>query len=356
MTKKSIAVFVKNLTSGGAEKQAVLLAKALVDDYDVHFIILNGDKLHQKYLDLLREEERVKVVMFKGGHLKRFYSFVKYLKMNHVEAIFSYLTAANAYACIASLFHKMKVFTGLRNAELPLLKHFADLVMTNVCADMAVANCFSGKRNFSAHGFKSSKIEVIPNCFENILVYKEKENREDVNVITVGRFVAQKDYETAIKTMSEVKRSTSNIHFDLVGYGELEAEIRSWLKKYEVEDITTVYINPSNIPELLDKADIYLSTSLFEGTSNSIMEGMNANMPVVCTDVGDNSYLVEDGHNGFLAPIRDYVSLADGILKLIKNKKLRVAMGKNSKEHLQKKYSVRIFKDKYKQLLKGAEL
>ena len=58
---KCIAVFVKNLTSGGAEKQAVLLAKALAGDYEVHFIILNGDKLHQKYLDLLREDKRVNV-------------------------------------------------------------------------------------------------------------------------------------------------------------------------------------------------------------------------------------------------------------------------------------------------------
>ena len=37
---KSIGIFVKNLTSGGAEKQAVLLAKTLSGDFDVHFIIL----------------------------------------------------------------------------------------------------------------------------------------------------------------------------------------------------------------------------------------------------------------------------------------------------------------------------
>ena len=351
MINKTIAVFVKNLTSGGAEKQAVLLAKALSGDYCVHFIILNGDKLHQKYLDLLKEDKRVNVVMFRGGHLKRFLSFVKYLRQNHVDAIFSYLTAANAYACMASLFHKMKVFTGLRNAELPFLKHLADLVMTNLCADMAVANCFSGKKNFSEHGFRSSKIEVIPNCFEHILPYNEKESKEAIHIITVGRFVAQKDYETAVHTISEVKNNSGNVHFDLVGYGELEADIRSWLKKYGIEDLTTVYINPSNIPELLDKADIYLSTSLFEGTSNSIMEGMNANMPVVCTDVGDNSYLVENERNGFLASVKDYKSLADGVLKLIKNDKLRLAMGKNSKQHLLQDYSVEIFRKKYIQLL-----
>ena len=51
--KQNIAVFVKNLTSGGAEKQAVLLAKALAGDYEMHYIIFNELKVHQKYLDLL---------------------------------------------------------------------------------------------------------------------------------------------------------------------------------------------------------------------------------------------------------------------------------------------------------------
>lgn len=350
---KTIAVFVKNLTSGGAEKQAILLAKALVDDYDVHFIILNGDKLHQKYLDLLKEEERVKVVMFKGGHLKRFVSLIKYLKENRVDAIFSYLTAANAYACIASLFHRMKVFTGLRNAELPPFKRLADMLMTNIFADMAVANCYSGKNNFSRQGFRKSKIEVIPNCFEHIMPYMGKENNGPIHIITVGRFVAQKDYETAIKSISLVLKVDNNIHFDLVGYGELEEEIRFWLKKYNIVNETTVYINPSNIPELLDKADVYLSTSLFEGTSNSIMEGMNANMPIVCTDVGDNSYLVKDNYNGFLVSVKNSVKLADGVLKLIKDARLRSLMGINSKQHLQENYSVEIFKEKYIRLLAG---
>jgi len=52
ITPKSIAVFVKNLTSGGAEKQAVLLAKVLSTDHDVHFVVFNAAKTHQKYLDI----------------------------------------------------------------------------------------------------------------------------------------------------------------------------------------------------------------------------------------------------------------------------------------------------------------
>ena len=41
-----IGICVKNLTSGGAEKQAVLLANTLVPEHSVAFIIVNGEKVH----------------------------------------------------------------------------------------------------------------------------------------------------------------------------------------------------------------------------------------------------------------------------------------------------------------------
>lgn len=44
---ENIAIFVKNLTSGGAEKQSVLLAKALSGYYQIHYIIFNGNKIHK---------------------------------------------------------------------------------------------------------------------------------------------------------------------------------------------------------------------------------------------------------------------------------------------------------------------
>ena len=54
--KYSIAIFVKNLTSGGAEKQAVVLARVLAPLYDIHFIVLNDKFTHQKYVNLLKQE------------------------------------------------------------------------------------------------------------------------------------------------------------------------------------------------------------------------------------------------------------------------------------------------------------
>ena len=346
-----IAIFVKNLTSGGAEKQSVLLAKALSADYDVHYVIFNGEKVHQKYMNMLKEDARIHVKAFVGGHLARYKAFVNYLHENHIKAIFSYLTAANAYACLAGRQVGAKVYTGLRNAELPVLKCWADRFLTNRMACLAVANCYSGKVNFVSKGFHEDKVVVIPNCFENIKPYQEKPIKKVVQIITVGRFVAQKDYETAIHAVAALRQSESEVQFNIVGYGELEAQVREWVKTYGVEDCTQIYINPSNIPELLDDADIYLSTSLFEGTSNSIMEGMNADLPIVATRVGDNDKLVTEGKNGYLCEVKDWQTLAERLRALVQDAALRNAMGYQSKKMLQDNYSMERFRKSYIDLL-----
>lgn len=351
MRKRKIAILVKNLSSGGAEKQSVLLAKNLATDFQVHYIIFDARIIHQKYIDMLNEDKNISIAIFHGNTVRRFSSLIKYLKKNKIDSIFSYLTAANFYACLAGYFLKIRVYPGLRNARLPLLKQCADKLLTNHFAIQTISNSFSGKKYFEKHGFKKNKIIVIPNCFSNIKPYKEKNNSNTIHIITVGRFVPQKDYETAIQSIALTRKKCSNIIFDIIGYGKLEIQIKEWVRKYKIQDITNIYINPENINDLLDKAHIYLSTSIFEGTSNSIMEGMNANLPIVATNVGDNDQLVIPSQNGFLCNIKDTSEIAKHLNTLVCSKELRDQMGKESKELLLKNFSTEVFLEKYLNLL-----
>lgn len=352
--KKNIAVFVKNLTSGGAEKQAVLLAKSLAGDYEMHYVIFNGNKVHKKYLDLLCEDKRIHITSFHGSHAGRFSQLVSYIKENNISLIFSYLTAANLYACLAGIRTRAKVVTGIRNAELPFGRRIADRFLTNFFANKTVVNCYSGYTKFISQGFKSEKLVVIPNCFENISPYNEKHKEDDkIHIITVGRFVAQKDYPTAIKAVSQAYTDCDKLWFDIVGYGEKEAEIRNVVKENGIENCTTIHINPDNIPELLKRASIYLSTSLFEGTSNSIMEGMNANLPIVATDVGDNCKLVRDRVNGYLETTGDVNAISKAIVNLYHNPDLCNRMAKVGKNNLEENYSVETFRKRYIELIMG---
>ncbi|TYR36845.1 glycosyltransferase [Sphingobacterium phlebotomi] len=348
----NIVILVKNLTSGGAEKQSVLLAKALANYYKIHYVILNAKYQEPKYLSLIRETETIKLIAFKGSLVSRFFQFCNYLKANEINCIFSYLTAANFYAILAARITGVKkVFTGIRNAYLPPLKMFIDRILCNRFATTTILNCYSGMIYFVQNGFKENKTIVISNCFENIIPFSQKVNTGKIKIISVGRFVKQKDYFTALKVIDFIKDSYPNIIYQIVGFGELETEIREKIQEMGLTQYVEIYINPNNIPNLLNEADIYLSTSLFEGTSNSLMEAINANLPIVATDVGDNNRLILAEETGSLTAVGDVEALSISLGKLISNEQRRNTFARRGKEHLLRNYSVEQFQENYKQLI-----
>ena len=169
--------------------------------------------------------------------------------------------------------------------------------------------------------------------------------------VKVGRFDPQKDHETLIKSISLLDRK--DYRLCIVGYGVLEAQIREWVELYGIKDRTDIHIKPNNVSELERNADIYISTSLFEGTSNSIMEALNWSLPVVATNVGDNDHLVIDGVNGYLHPIGDVTGLTTSLCKLLDSVELRNQMGVRSNQNLRENYSMEIFEKRYLDLIEG---
>jgi glycosyltransferase involved in cell wall biosynthesis len=80
------------------------------------------------------------------------------------------------------------------------------------------------------------------------------------------------------------------------------------------------------------KCDVFLLTSLEESSPISIVEAMAVGKPVVSTDVGGVSEIVEDGRNGFLADIGDYRKLAESIIKIVNDRNMRAKFGAASSE------------------------
>ena len=72
----------------------------------------------------------------------------------------------------------------------------------------------------------------------------------------------------------------------------------------------------SEMGKFLKSAHIYVSTSLSDGSSTSLMEAMACGLAVVVTGIQGNMEWVIDGRNGFLFPPKDHSALAKKVLKL----------------------------------------
>lgn len=348
---KRVSILLSTIDSGGAEKQAVLLATLLAKHTEVNLIVLYGDHTeYKRNIDLLTEST-VKVHKLIGNMLFKLRRIKSIIKESETEVLLNYLTMPNFVGSLVGRMCGIRVYNGIRNSRMPKSKMLIEKIAHNLLATGTIYNCYSGADYFGNHGFRRKKNIVIPNCFPDIEETIIRPDHKVKTIITVGRFDPQKDYETLIKSVSRLSRN--DFRLCIVGYGVLEEQIRTWVKVYNIENMTDIYIKPNNVSELERNADIYISTSFFEGTSNSIMEALNWSLPVVATHVGDNDHLVIDGENGFLHPIGDVNGLSASLCQLLDSAKLRNQMGQMGNLNLRENFSMEIFEKRYIDLIEG---
>ena len=340
------------MRQGGAEKQAVLLASILNKHHSVDLYLLYGDNAIAPQNKEVIDSANIRVHLLNGNNISKIFKLSKEFKARKIDILFNYLTSCDVIGAVAARMAGVKrVYGGIRNTRLEWHKMIADRFIHNHIATGTIYNCYSGAEYFKSKGFRKSKNIVIPNGFMDIAQPIVREDKPIKHIVTTGRFVPQKDYLTMIQTLSKLKGMRHDFVMDIIGYGVEEANIRNWIKEYDVEDITNIYIKPNNVQDIVRSADIYLSTSLFEGTSNSIMEALNWSMPVVATDVGDNAYMITNGVNGMLHPIGDAEGMAHSIATLLDSAELRNQYGMRSSQHLQDNYSLEIFEKRYTDLV-----
>lgn len=348
----NIAIVIPTIEAGGAEKQAVILSKCLAPLHKVWFFVFFGDlPKEQKHLSSL-EEAGVELISLEGSTLKKTRRLSVMLRNLEIEAAFNFLTMCDGAGCFAEKKAGVRyIYNGIRSSRMQGWKERIERFCHNHWATATIFNSYCAAEYFGDRGFDRNKMVVIQNCYPEIDDFQLRNDTAVKTVITVGRFDVAKDYETSIKSVAEAYSKHRDFWYVIVGHGALESDVRMWVEKYGINEITDIYINPSNIPELLRKADVFLTTSLYEGTSNAVMEALNASLPVVCTDVGDNRYLVKNGINGFVHKVGDVGAISESLVGLLSDTKLRVSFGLRSNENLKLNFSIESFRNKYLALL-----
>jgi glycosyltransferase involved in cell wall biosynthesis len=121
------------------------------------------------------------------------------------------------------------------------------------------------------------------------------------------------------------------------GFG---AAIRSRAHQLGLEAHVSLLGVRADIPELLIASDIAILASHQEGFSNAIIEGMQAGLPMIVTDVGGNAEAVVDGQTGLVVAPRDPDALADAILRLASDGELRQRYGAAGRRRVEAHFSL----------------
>lgn len=177
----------------------------------------------------------------------------------------------------------------------------------------------------------------------NLLDYQEIRKQGDANtgftddyngirILSVGRLTEAKAFHFAVDAAKILKDKGLEFRWYIVGFGSLEEPLRQQIKETDIED-TFFLLGPQPNPyPFFKECDIYVQTSIFEGSCITIEEAMAFFKPIVTTDFPAAYEKVVDGKNGLITQM-NAESIAAGVEQLIASEEKRRSFSNCQKEH-----------------------
>jgi len=172
----------------------------------------------------------------------------------------------------------------------------------------------------------------------------------DAVVATLGKVHPMKGQEYAIEALRYVDR---DIHYLIVGPkkdAEYVAKLNHLSSEYGLEDRVHVTGFVEDKTAVLSLIDIYLLPSIGEGTPLSIMEALALRTPVIATDVGGVSELLDDGSAGQLVQRRSPEAIARAVRRYLRNPELASQHAERGGELVSERYAVESVAESYRDL------
>jgi glycosyltransferase involved in cell wall biosynthesis len=196
----------------------------------------------------------------------------------------------------------------------------------------------------------SHKIKVVPNRvnLETFKVIKSNYNFDDeLKIITVGRFSNLKNH---INLLKDLYASGLKFHLTVVGFGDLKSDyIKLTEELGKVSDLTILENIPhSELAKLLPNNDLYVHYSLSEGVPRAILEAMACGLPVISTNVGYISDLLQHNINSIVIDLPYRENLIVHLSPLANSSKFREKLGKNARSTIENSYEWNFVFDLYR--------
>ncbi|MBV0922453.1 glycosyltransferase family 4 protein [Limosilactobacillus reuteri] len=350
--KMKILYCITSSSWGGAQLHVLeLCADQLARGNEVTFIVGNKGPL----LDKVKQLKGVKVILLPSlvreisptNDIKAIVELRKIIKSESPDIVHLHSSKAGVIGRLSSIGLRKKIkviftvhgwaFTDGVSSRLKKslyriieksVRHFTDLFICVSYYDEKI-----GKRDKVLDS--TSNVKVIHNGSttpsEQSINYSV---HMPLRLVMIARFSPQKDQETLINAVTKLPKDSYKLTF--VGDGETLQTNKELVSKYGLNHNIKFAGFKDDISDELINNDVYILSTHYEGLPISIIEAMSYGLPILATNVGGNSEMLENNINGFLFTSKD--ELAEKLNYLINNPETVKKMGQES---------YRIFSDEY---------
>ena len=307
-----------------------------------------------------------------------FFALLKLVKKERIEIINAHWILPNGFiACAVSLFTGIPVVSTLPGSDVYMAQKN---ILFNVLARFAAWKSkwitsnsgqlisdlqkttridLRGKSSIIVYGIGSDKFKPDKKARKKTRRLMDFSSTDTV-ILGVGRLVAKKGFKYLIEASKSVIKKNRNVYFVLIGDGDQRQYLEDLTESLSVSNHFRFLGNISytQINNYYNMADIFILPSVRDEKGNlddqsvAVMDAMVCGKPVITSDFPGYRKVINNGKTGILVCEKDVNGIFKALLKLLKEKKLRIEMGNNARKAVTAEFSWKAIAREYTNLFK----
>lgn len=192
--------------------------------------------------------------------------------------------------------------------------------------------------------FKEDRITVINNALvvDDYIINRDDQkfrneyfiSKNKIVVANIGRLSPEKGQDIFLKSAKNILTKNNDLIFVLIGIGQEEESLTALVNQLGITDNVIFTGYREDMIDIYNSVDLVVQSSSTEGMPNVILESLLMGIPVIATDVGGTSQIVEHRVNGFLIDAQDISALNRAMSEFVDNRNEFINMGLAGREHI----------------------
>ena len=346
--KINVIFFLARFGFGGAGNSVYRLAKSLDSKkYKVSVITL-GKCAYKKSFSKMRIKTyslRTKKLLFSFFTLRKLIK--KLINNKSKNILISNINYTNIFCSLVFRYEKKLKMIGVERTPIQELYIYYDLFDfikkkililllkigygrfdKIICNSKTISSELKEKFGFKSEfinppSLKNNKFFKIP---------KKKINSSLINITTICRISKEKDLEEIIFALNKIRYE--KFILNIVGEGKEKQNLKKTIQKLNLSNKVIFHGHKTNISKILQKSDLYINSSLFEGFPNAVVEALYFGVPVIASQShGGINEILNNGKFGTIY-FKNKNELHKKIKNYIKNPKRFINKAMNARKHV----------------------
>lgn len=369
----AIPAFVYDLSKRLQEKGHEIIVLAPHHEGAKKYEIIDGMKIYRfpyfypvKYQRLVYDggilsnlkRSHLAKIQFPLLFLSELYYSLKIIRKEKINLIHSnWIIPSGLIGAICRKIFEIKHIVTIHGTDIFMIKKLK--VFRTICSfilrnsDQITANSNYTKDTLLSIDSKvEDKVEIIPMGVDTSIfnpIYEKIPIKHEINhlILSVGRLVEQKGIKYLIMSMKYVIKEFTNCKLLVCGSGSESVNLKNLTNELELNNnvIFTGHIKHEELPIYYTSADIFVMPSIEthqgenEGLGIVILEAMACGTPVIGSNVGGIKDIIKDNKNGFLIKPKNPEDIANKIIKLLQDEKLKQKFSMEGLKLIKDKFS-----------------